>query len=158
MPIPRESAIPDHMEVRMTEKLATKTAMEANAAMSRMMSVICLSILFMFSLCSHLVLLSTAYLRVSYCERRWSRGGSALTSRQAVESQMKNPAQRMLYGAQGSHVLWCARVSELHQNSMILPSLSVTRRSMRPASSWLWVAISAARPDWRTSASSAPKT
>ncbi len=48
MPIPKESAIPDHMEVRMTEKLATKTAMEANAAMSRMMSVICLSILFMF--------------------------------------------------------------------------------------------------------------
>jgi hypothetical protein len=37
-----------HIEVRITEKLVTKTAMEAKAAMSRMMSVICLSILFMF--------------------------------------------------------------------------------------------------------------
>ncbi|MBB3948340.1 hypothetical protein GGQ73_004321 [Rhizobium skierniewicense] len=34
--------------MRITEKLATNTAMEAKAAMSRMMSVICLSILFMF--------------------------------------------------------------------------------------------------------------
>lgn len=37
-----------HMEVRITEKLATKTAMEAKAAMSRKMSVICLSLLVMF--------------------------------------------------------------------------------------------------------------
>ncbi|PWJ84061.1 hypothetical protein C7441_107224, partial [Pseudaminobacter salicylatoxidans] len=39
-----------------------------------------------------------------------------------------------------------------------LPSESVTRRSIRPASSWLWVAISAASPDWRTSAESASNT
>lgn len=36
------------MDVRITEKLVTKRAMDANAAMSRMMSVIYLSILFMF--------------------------------------------------------------------------------------------------------------
>jgi hypothetical protein len=36
------------MAVRITEKLATKTAMEAKAAMSRMISVISLSLLVMF--------------------------------------------------------------------------------------------------------------
>lgn len=53
---------------------------------------------------------------------------------------------------------WMAGQARSDQKSTILPSASVTRRSIRPASSWLCVAISAARPDWRTSASSASKT
>lgn len=46
----------------MTEKLATKRAMEAKAARSRIKSVICLSLLVMFQLCSHFVSVSTAFL------------------------------------------------------------------------------------------------
>ena len=49
-----------HMEVRITEKLATNTAMDVKAAMSRIMSVICLSLLSMFQFCSFFVPLSTA--------------------------------------------------------------------------------------------------
>lgn len=41
-------AVGIHMDVRITEKLATKRAMDVKAAMSRIMSVICLSKLFMF--------------------------------------------------------------------------------------------------------------
>ena len=50
-----------------------------------------------------------------------------------------------------------AAVASSH-NSTILPACRVTRRSMRAARSWLWVAMRAAKPEWRTSASMASKT
>ena len=44
------------------------------------------------------------------------------------------------------------RASRIQRAATTLPLASVTLRSMRLARVWLWVAISAARPDWRTSA------
>lgn len=49
-------------------------------------------------------------------------------------------------------------LGRLYQTSTTLPSCSVTRRFIRLARSWLWVAITADSPDCRTSASSASKT
>lgn len=65
------------MDVRITEKLATKTAMDVKAARSRMKSVICLSLLVMFQLCSHFVSMSTAFFGLFYCQRAQTRPGSA---------------------------------------------------------------------------------
>ncbi|CCM75235.1 hypothetical protein BN77_2398 [Rhizobium mesoamericanum STM3625] len=47
--------------MQINEKLATNIAMEVNAAISRIMSVIWLSCSLMFSVCSAIVLLSTGF-------------------------------------------------------------------------------------------------
>jgi hypothetical protein len=48
-----------HIAIMSIDKLATKVAMEANAAMSRSKSVIVISCSVMFLFCSHFVLKST---------------------------------------------------------------------------------------------------
>ncbi|TCU23096.1 hypothetical protein EV130_108241 [Rhizobium azibense] len=49
----------NYIAMRINEKLATNIAMEVNAAISRIMSVIWLSLLVMFPICSAIVPLST---------------------------------------------------------------------------------------------------
>lgn len=80
-----------HRAVRITEKLATKTAMEAKAATSRMKSVIGLSLLVMFQFCSHFVRLSTGFWRYSSCQCGRIAFGSRVGNSKPLTPKRKNP-------------------------------------------------------------------
>ncbi|MDP9811767.1 hypothetical protein J2W42_004632 [Rhizobium tibeticum] len=87
--------------MQISEKLATNIAMEVNAAISRIMSVIWLSCSLMFLICSAIVLLSTGFFSALLAAWRWEKSmfkfvliaGLALSTAFTAQAEQIDPAR-----------------------------------------------------------------